>query len=146
MALIKYQPCTDLDIVDRGLSRFFDSLFETRKERSFDGTLMPKADVVEDDDKFLIHLDLPGLKKEDIKVLVHNNVLSITGERKDEKKVEKKNSIYQEISYGKFERSFTLPEGVEAEKIDAKMTDGVAEIVIPKSEKQKPKEIAVQVK
>lgn len=146
MSLIKYQPYTDLDIMDRGLSRFFDSLFDVRKERDLERILTPKADVLEDKDKYLISIEAPGLKKEDAKLTVNNNILTISGEKKDEKKVEKKNYLFQELSYGKFERSFTLPDGVEADKIDAEIKNGLLEITIPKSEKQKPKEIEVKVK
>lgn len=145
MTLVKYQPFNDVDVFDRGLSRFFDSLFDA-KDKTTEKMIFPKADIVEDKDKYTVHLDAPGLKKDDVKLAVNNKSLTISGERKDEKKVEDKQSVYREINYGRFERTFTLPEGIESDKIEAKLDNGVLEIVIPKSEKQKPKEIEIKVK
>lgn len=147
MALIKYRPYNNVDVFDRGLSRFFDSLFDTSGfERSTGYSYTPKADVIENENKYLIHLEAPGLGKGDIEVNLENNILTIKGERKNEVREEKNNYLYQELTYGKFTKTFTLPDGVEADKIDAKLENGILELQVPKAEKQKRKEIAVKIK
>jgi len=105
----------------------------------------PAVDVYEDVEALRIHAELPGLKKEDVKINVHEGVLTLRGERKFENE-EKKDSYYRlERSYGSFLRSFSLPTSVDAEKIHATMKDGVLELRIPKKPEAKPKEIKVEV-
>lgn len=105
----------------------------------------PAVDVAEDKEHFKFHVELPGVKKEDVKISLNDGVLSVRGERsfKDEEK--KKNYHRIERSYGMFERSFTLPNTVMADKIEANMKDGVLEIMVPKREEAKPKEIEIKV-
>ena len=124
---------------------FFDSFFNTDLLPASE-KMSPAVDIVEEKDKYLVKADLPGLKQEDIKVEVDDGVLKISGERKYEKKEEDKEKKYHyyERSYGAFERRFVLPSDVDTEKIDAKYENGVLEIVIPKTESKKPKEIKVK--
>lgn len=106
---------------------------------------VPLVDVVEDEKEYLIKAELPEVKKEDVKVTVENGVLTISGERKAEH--EEKGKTYHRIerSYGRFERSFTLPDSADAEKVSAEFKDGVLYVHLPKSEKAKPKAIEVKV-
>ena len=106
----------------------------------------PRVDVNETDKEYLLDVEVPGLEKKDIKVEVKDNTLTISGERTNERKTETGTSYHVERHYGKFERSFTLPEAVDGGKVSAKYTNGILEIALPKSEKAKPKEIAVEVK
>lgn len=105
----------------------------------------PVVDVSETEGAFHIHAELPGVKKEDIKVSVHNGVLSLSGHR-ESRFEEKKNKLHRiERSYGSFSRSFTLPDNVTDEKVEANFQDGILEIDIPKQAEQKPKQVEVKI-
>ena len=106
----------------------------------------PRADVQETDTDYLIDIELPGIDKKAIKVEVKNDVLTVTGERKEESKTKEKGYQSIERHYGKFERKFSLPDTVKAENIAAKYNNGVMTLTLPKTEKAIPKEIAVEVK
>jgi HSP20 family protein len=108
-------------------------------------TWSPDVDIIEDDHEFLVKADLPEMKKEDVKVVVENGMLNITGERKSEKEEKKKRYHRIERSYGRFERTFTLPEEADASKIVAEFKDGVLRVHLPKSPTAKPKAIDVKV-
>ncbi len=104
----------------------------------------PRVDVKETKNDYIVTADLPGLKKEDIKISVNDNVLTIKGERKVEKTEDEKDYYYHERLYGNFSRSFTLPNEVKAEEIQANYKDGVLDIKLPKTEKVKPREIEIK--
>jgi HSP20 family protein len=100
----------------------------------------PSVDIFEDRDDIVVKADLPGMKKEDIDVSLTDDAITISGERKKEEKVEKKNYYSFERSYGSFKRSFRLPTEVQTDKAKARFEDGVLEIRIPKTEEAKKKE------
>ncbi len=106
---------------------------------------LPAIDVAEDKDKFTFKADLPGLKKEDIRLSVENGILTIEGERKSEAEVKDTDYHRVERSYGRFVRSFNLGTAVDDTKIKANYKDGVLEITVPKVEKAKAKTIDVSV-
>ena len=145
MALIKYCPTNEYDVIERGPSRLWDTLFD-RSYRDFERVIAPRAEVAEDKEAYHVSLEIPGIKKEELKIAVNQGVLSITGERKNERKEELKHVVSSVISYGRFERQFTLPDYIEAENIKAEIEHGVLKVTIPKSEKAQPKEIAINVK
>jgi HSP20 family protein len=103
----------------------------------------PALDVQEDNDNFVIRAELPGLKREDIEVSLHDGTLLISGERKAETKQEGVEMHQQERYYGKFQRALTLPTPVAADKITAQYKDGVLTVTLPKVEAAKPKKIDV---
>ena len=105
----------------------------------------PLVDITEDEKEYLVKADLPEVKKEDVKVGVEDNVLTISGERKFEK--EEKNKKYHRVerAYGSFMRSFTLPEETDAKKVSAEFKDGVLKVHLPKNGVAKPKGIEVKV-
>ena len=105
----------------------------------------PSVDITEDDKEYVVKADLPEVKKEDVKVTVENDVLTITGERKFEKEEKDKKYHRIERAYGNFLRSFTLPDGADGSKVNAEFKDGVLKVHLPKSEKAKPKAIDVNV-
>jgi len=117
-----------------------DFFFPTTKSN----THLIKTDIIEEDDKFIVKADMPGLKKDDVDINIKDNILSIKAERKDESVDEKKNFIKKEIFVGKVERTFSLPNNIESDKISAEMIDGQLLISIPKSEKIKPKQIKIK--
>ena len=117
-----------------------DRLFESPT-----GNWLPALDVQEDKDNFTVRTELPGLKREDIEVSLHDGTLSISGERKAEVKQEGVEVHRQERYYGKFQRALTLPTPVAADKITAQYKDGVLTVTLPKVEEAKPKKIDVSV-
>lgn len=122
--------------------REFDRAFvPTAASRAMLADFSPAVDVEEKDDTYHISVDLPGLKKDEIKIDLHDSVLTLSGERTREVKGEGR---YAERSYGKFQRTFTLPHQVDAEKIEAKFEDGVLYIALPKAETAKARSIKIQ--
>jgi len=131
----------------REMDQFFDDLIPFSWMRENSGNTMeswmPTSDISEDDKEYLIKLDLPGMEKNDIKVSYQDKRVIISGERKSEEKEEKKDFIRKERYYGSFYRSFTLPEAVKEDNIQASFKDGVLKLVMPKTEVAKSKTIKV---
>ena len=125
-------------------SRLFDMAFPTRAVESL-GDWTPALDAHEDKDKYLVTLDIPGLKREDLTVSVQDGVLTVSGERKMEKDVTEGTVHRTERYYGKFSRSVSLPVAVRADKVSAVYKDGVLKVEIPKAEEAKPKTVEVKV-
>jgi len=109
-------------------------------------TWSPRADVHETEKDVVIDLEVPGLKKEEIKVEIRDGLLTVSGERKDEWKTETPEGSRIERHYGKFERMFSLPDTVTDDKVSAVYTNGVLTLTLPKTEKALPKEVKVEVK
>lgn len=105
----------------------------------------PLVDITEDDKEYVVKAEIPEMKKEDIKINVHDDVLTISGERKYEKEEKGKKYHRVERAYGSFMRSFTLPEEADGTKVSAEYKDGVLKVHLPKSEKAKPKAIEVKI-
>lgn len=101
-------------------------------------------EVREEKDHFELTAEVPGLAREDISVTVENGVLALNGEKKHEKKEEKKGTMYSERSYGRFERSFSLGESVSPESVEAEYRNGVLRVRLKKSPKAEPKQIQVK--
>jgi HSP20 family protein len=106
----------------------------------------PRVDVFEREGQFVVHADLPGLTKEDVKVQVTDELLTIEGERKQEKKEERAGCCYTERSYGTFYRAIPLPEGVESTKATAGFDKGVLEVVMPMMRRPEPKARRLEVR
>ncbi|MBN1302244.1 MAG: Hsp20/alpha crystallin family protein [Melioribacteraceae bacterium] len=151
MALIKWNPSRELLRVERDLNRLFKPFWDkfgmgkTTDENYELASWAPLADIVENNNEYLVKLDIPGVDKKDVKVSYSNGVLSVSGERKEEKESKDANYYRCERSYGKYYRSFTLPEGIKEDKIDAEFKNGTLTIVIPKAEESKPKQIDIKV-
>ena len=126
------------------LNRMFDLSYPTRSAESF-GDWAPALDAFEDKDRYVVSVELPGLKKEDINVTVHDGVLTVSGERKSERDVKEGTVHRTERYYGKFSRSVSLPSAVRADKVGASYKDGILTVEIPKAEEAKPKHIEVKV-
>ena len=106
----------------------------------------PSVDIFTEKDNVIVKAELPGMKKENIDVSITDHTMRISGEKKREKKTEKKDYYWEESSYGSFVRSFQLPSEVQTDKASANFKDGVLEIKIPKTEeaKKKEKKVAIQ--
>jgi HSP20 family protein len=126
-----------LDNFDRGFLVPFPSRNAPEK------SLMPACDIVENDGAFLLSLDVPGLKKEDINIELTGRQLTISGERKHEEESTQGNVHRIERSYGKFQRIFELPNGANTEVVEASYDNGVLKIAIPKVESVMPKKIQI---
>jgi HSP20 family protein len=105
----------------------------------------PLVDITEDDKEYLVKAEIPEMKKEDIKINVHDDVLTLSGERKYEKEEKGKKYHRVERAYGSFLRSFTLPEDADGTKINAEYKDGMLKVHLPKSEQAKKKAIEVKI-
>ncbi|MCB1060275.1 MAG: Hsp20/alpha crystallin family protein [Calditrichaeota bacterium] len=103
----------------------------------------PDVDIAENPDSYEIHAELPGMREEDINITLNNNVLTISGEKKREIKEEKDNFVRVERSYGKFERSFSLPNNITGDRVSANYSDGVLKVTLPKAEEAKSRTIKV---
>ena len=110
------------------------------------GQWLPEVDITEEKDRIIVTADLPGMKQEEIAVEVSDGVLTIQGERKRESETKDAKTYRVERSYGSFLRSFTLPAGVDATRVNAAYKNGVLEITLPKLAEAKAKQIKVEVK
>lgn len=119
-----------------------ESFFNTQK----DSFSVPRVNVVEETDKYIISCEVPGVKKEDIDINIDNNVLTICGRFKKEEKKDTNNIIHEEFSYGTFKRSFSLNSEVDEDKIDAKLSEGILNLVINKKPPEKTKKKKVLIK
>jgi HSP20 family protein len=125
-----------------GLGRIFDEMFSERGMPV--ARWMPAVDVAENDHAYVVTVELPGAKREDVNLEVHENVLSIRGEKKSEREERSEKRHFVERMYGSFSRSFTLPANADAEHVKATFRDGVLTIEVPKTEEAKPKTIDIK--
>ncbi len=148
MTLVKYNPTRSIFGLRSNMDQLFDEFFGLDKGIWPESTLnvVPAVNLEETEDAYKISAELPGMQKKDINITLENNVLSISGEKKAENKVEEKNYHRIERSYGKFHRAFELPGTVNRDKIEADYKDGILHISVPKAEEAKPKQIEIKVK
>src|SRR5689334_19670367 len=125
------------------INRLFDTLFEPANHANRAQRWAPAMDLVEAEDHFVLKADLPGLGEDDVAIEVQDNVLTVSGERKTEHERKEKGFYRLERSFGRFSRSLTLPEGVDADRISASFDKGVLAISIPKPEERKPRRISI---
>lgn len=138
-----YRPLTDLfrdDFMDREFGAFFGPNRTARREGFY-----PAVDVIDNEGAYLLKAELPGIPPEEIELKVENGVLTLTGERKHE--VEKEEGGYRRVErrYGQFSRAFSLPEGTNADAIEAHADHGVLTVTIPKVVKEVPRQVQVKV-
>jgi HSP20 family protein len=147
MNLVRWNPFRELEDMSERLNRLFgrELALKGGEESLTSVDWSPSVDIVESEKEYLIKAELPEVKKEDVKVAVEDGVLTIQGERKQEKEEKGKKYHRIERSYGCFERSFTLPDDADGAKISADFKDGILNVHLSKSEKAKPKSIEVKV-
>jgi HSP20 family protein len=147
MNMVKWSPFRELEDIQTRLNRFFSETPARRSESDsfFFADWAPAVDIQETDKEYLIKAELPEMKKEDVKVEVLDGVLTIQGERTQEKEEKDKKFHKVERSYGRFVRQFAMPTGVDAVKVLADYKDGVLNVHLPKTEAAKPKSIDVKV-
>lgn len=146
MNIVKWTPFRELEDIQTRLNRLFN---ETPARREGDGFFFtdwtPAVDVQETEKEYLIKAELPDLKKEDVKVEVVDGMLTIEGERRQEKEEKGKRFHRMEREYGRFMRQFALPNEVEAAKVQADFKDGMLNVHLPKTAEAKPKSVEVKV-
>jgi HSP20 family protein len=142
-----WDPAGELDRIRREIDSMFGlkgpSMFS---DGLFDRSVSPAVDVVETEDDYRVMADLPGISQKDIDVTIADNVLTIKGEKRIEEKKEGTKVYRKENWEGGFQRTLSLPKGVDQSKIDASMKNGVLTIILPKREEVKPRQISVDVK
>src|ERR671915_620976 len=137
--LMRWNPAAELSSWHRDIDELFGRVFG-RPESSM-GSWVPRIETSRKDNEFIVRLDLPGVDPKEVQVHVEGNLLSVVGERK----TEEKGTDYQETYYGKFERTLTLPQGVESDKIAARYEHGVLEIRVPLPAQLAGRKIPVQI-
>jgi len=136
------------DLLQNEINRLFDrDMLDFGTEPAlFDEGFAPAVDISEDDNNVEVRCDLPGVKKDDIDISVSDNLLTIKGEKRDEKE-EKEDSYYRRESWsGSFQRTVALPDSADPDKAKAEMKDGILTLTMPKREEKKRKQIKVDVK
>jgi HSP20 family protein len=147
MAIVRWRPFQDMMNIQDEMNKLFDDFLGRPLMRTewSEGVWNPSVDVSETKDNVLIKAEMPGLIKDDVKISVQDNMLTLSGEKKQEKEEKETNYHRIESSYGAFSRSFTLPTSVKSDKIKATYKDGVLSITLPKIEEVKAKEIPINI-
>jgi HSP20 family protein len=146
MALVRWDPARDLDLLQTDVNRLFNSFFGSGAGSPGNGQTrrwVPPMDLVETDEHLVLRADLPGMSEEDVAIEARDGDLVISGERKSEHE-EKGEGFYRiERAFGTFQRTLALPDGVDLDKVNASFDNGVLEVRIPKPEERKPRQIAI---
>ena len=149
--LVRWNPSREMDDLQRRMTSLFDwSPFRRSSLTADDENITvpewaPLVDIAEDDKEYLIKVELPEVQKDDVKVTVESGTLTISGERKAEKEQKGRKFHRVERYYGRFERSFSIPDDAEADDVKAEFKDGVLRVHLAKCEKARPKQIEVKV-
>jgi len=143
--LTHFQPFRGVSTLQDQINRLFNEAFDRTSDEANLSTWAPAVDIYETQHELVVKADIPEIKPEELVIRVENNILTIRGERKFEKKVNEDNYMRVERSYGSFSRSFSLANTVNAEAIKADYKNGVLTLSIPKREEAKPKQIKVNV-
>ena len=148
--LTRWNPTKEATNFSQGMERLFDEmvgrgLWRSSDERPLRGTWVPSINILERQDAMVVTADLPGLRAEDVDVTVEEGTLSIRGERNLEEAAEGETYHRVERLYGSFERTFTLPNSIDVEKIEARFSNGEMILTLPKREESKPRSVKIKV-
>ncbi|HKW35810.1 MAG TPA: Hsp20/alpha crystallin family protein [Candidatus Acidoferrum sp.] len=143
--IARFEPFRGVTTLQDQINRLFNDTFERTGEQSNLSAWAPAVDIYETEHELVVKADLPDVDSKDLDIRVENNLLTIRGERKFEKKVDEENYLRVERSFGSFARSFTLANTVNPDAIKAEYQNGVLTLTIPKREEAKPKQIKVNV-
>jgi HSP20 family protein len=145
---MRWKPTRDMLSIRDDMNRLFDNFLSGLPDRTkglLEGEWAPTIDIAETDDEIVVTAELPGVTQDNVDITITEDVLTLKGEKREEKEVKEKNYHRVERSYGSFQRSVTLPAGVLADQAKASYKDGVLHINISKSEEAKPKQIKINV-
>ena len=143
-SLIRFSPSTEVRSLQREIDRMFESLLPRGNGDSEQAVWAPRVDLAETDHAYFIHLDVPGMKKDEFEVSFQDGSLTVSGERKHLETEDSRSLVRVERRYGRFYRSFDLPKSVDSSKIEASYIDGVLTIEVPKAEESKPRTVQVK--
>jgi HSP20 family protein len=146
MALIQWEPAAELSSIQNEMNRLFNSFFDQPRGSGTAGAprarWIPPMDLLESTDHYLLTVDLPGLSEQDVELTFQGGVLTISGQRAPEH-ADHEGYLLLERPYGAFSRSLTLPDGVDPDRLQAHVDDGVLSVVIPKPERSKPRKVNI---
>ncbi len=149
MAIVQWEPSRELTSLQSEVNRLFSTFFEPSAPRSATGPVArrwsPALDVIERDEQYVLRADVPGVREEDISVELDGSVLTISGRREAEHDEQRAGYHRVERVAGEFSRSLTLPEGIDADRIEASYDRGVLEVRVPKPEQAKPRKVEISV-
>jgi HSP20 family protein len=146
MALARWTPMRTLPAFQEEMNRMFNEFFRGGnggEQGWLAGAWTPPVDIYETDDALVLTAELPGVSKDDVSIEIHNNTLTLRGERKHDAEVKEEHYHRVERAYGTFQRVFVLPTLVDQEKVQATYHDGILELRLPKLESAKPRRIAI---
>jgi len=148
MTVLKWKPYGDLVRLGDRINRLFENDLLNEGINGPEGFTdwNPATDIYETKDSYVFKVEIPGIKKDDIEVDLKENILSIRGEKREDKEVKKENYHRVESFYGSFSRSFTIPKDIDPKKIEASLKDGILELKIGKADEVKAKKINIDVK
>jgi HSP20 family protein len=137
MSLIRYNSALN-DYAPTSFNNLIDRFFNDKLTRGGGSaySFVPRVDIIEEEKAFEVHVAVPGMSKDDFKIDLNDNYLTVSGERKFSREKKEDNFYSMETQYGTFSRSFSLPENVDANKINARYVNGILEVTIPKDEKK----------
>jgi HSP20 family protein len=145
---MRREPFSELVSLRQAMDKLFEDSFvrPSRMLAAFGEAAIPAIDVYQTPNEFVVKASLPGTKPDDVNIDITGNTLTIKGETKAEQETKNEDYLYQERRYGSFSRSLVLPSGLQADKIEATMENGILTLTIPKAEEAKPKTIKVKAK
>jgi len=146
MAIVRFEPFRELMSLQDRLNRLFNESYRPQGEDDWalGGTWAPAVDIYEHENNIVIKAELPGVDPKDVDIRLDNNVLTVKGERKADPDTTDKDYFVREVAYGGFQRSFALPEGVDATQVEAKYANGMLEVRIPAPRAAMPRTIEVK--
>ncbi len=144
MSIIRYEPYNLVNQLHNEINRLFNARTGDEETAAVTADWIPAVDIREDEDRYLLRADLPGVDPKDIEITMENGVLTIRGERNEVRDEDRNGFRRVERISGRFFRRFTLPDTADAENISANGKNGVLEVTIPKHAKVQPRRIAVQ--
>jgi len=146
MAIIRWDPFRDLMTLRERMNRLFEDAFSSARGEERDiisSSWAPAVDIYEDENQLVVTAEVPGIDEKDIEIKVEDSTLSIQGERKMEKETKEENYHRIERAYGSFYRSFTLPNYIDQDKIQAEHQNGILKITLPKKPELKPRKVKI---
>ncbi len=144
MTLIKFEPLREFETIHDRIQRYFDDF--TSHGLNFSDSFSPRIDISEEKNQIKVTAEIPGVKKENIKMTLQDNILTIEGEKKKESEQKEENWYRSERIFGSFKRSFTLPAEVDSENVDAKFENGILSVVMKKLETKVQSEKVIELK
>lgn len=144
MAIVRWDPAYEVDSLQSEVNRIFDGFLGTgRQSNGASRRWIPAMDLAETEDELVLTADLPGLVEDDVSIEIKDNVLTIAGERSARTDQKERGYHRVERSHGRFSRSLSLPDGIDADRVVASFDRGVLEVTIPKPEERKPHRVAI---